>query len=90
MNEKSNIEITIIKESLAESLISDFSTFSFLLLCIWASWKTDSTFWQFVLGTMGLTWVVAKVKWTVSTSVKKFSSYREAYDWLGKQIGESQ
>jgi len=80
----------IIKESMTKSIVSDCFTFGALLLCIWAGWKIGSIFWQFILGTMWLAFLIAKVFMCDASNYKKFRSYEEAYEWLGKQIGASQ
>jgi len=80
----------IVKESMMQSMVSDFFTFGALLLCIWVSWKTDSLFWQFILGSLWLAYLIAKVVMFDASNYKKFRSYEEAHAWLGKQIGESQ
>jgi len=80
----------IIKESMVQSMISDFFTFGALLLCIWASWKIGSLFWQFILGTAWLAYLIAKVDMLDASNYKKFRSYEETHEWLGKQVGASQ
>jgi len=78
----------IIQESTAQSILSDFFTFGSLLLCIWASWKIDSAFWQFILGTMWIAWLIAKVARSDEKNYRKFCSFEEAHEWLEAQIGK--
>jgi len=87
MNADKKIECIVIEKSLVHGFLSDLTTFGFLLLCIWASWKSDNLFWQFSLGTMGFFWVVIRIKNALNSErVKRFYSLNEAYLWLSEKI----
>jgi len=80
-------QIIFIEESLLESLLKDLVSFGLLLLCIWASWKSDNLFWQFVLGAIGFLWIVQRIQIATDTgNVKKFYSLNKAYYWLSTKI----
>jgi len=87
MNTEKRTQFIIIKQSLLHSLLSDLTTFGFLLLCIWASWKSDNLFWQFMLGAMGFFWVIIRIKADFNSEyVHKFHSLDEAHHWLTEKI----
>jgi len=87
MNTDKEVKLILIKENLIHSFLKDLTTFGFLLLCIWASWKSDNLFWQFMLGAMGFFWVIIRIKAALNSEhVKKFYSFNEAHIWLSEKI----
>lgn len=77
--------VIIYKESLAQSIISDISTFGFLLLCIWASW--GSTGWAFLSACLFLVFVVAKASLFARDSRIEFHSFDDMQAWIDGQKG---
>lgn len=76
--------VIIYKESLAQSLISDFATFGLILLCVWVS--RDSAWWTFFTGCMCLFFIVARaLEATKSDRCIRFYSLGDMRRWIDKQ-----
>jgi len=77
----------VFKESLAQSLLSDFATFAFLLLCVYVS--RDSNTWTFISGVLFLVFLVAKASWLMgSDRVIHLYSLDELEAYVRKERGE--
>lgn len=76
--------VIIYKESLPRSIISDLSTFGFLILCVYVS--KDSAGWTFITGAMFLFFICVKlIAFSGSDSTLRFYSLDEMQAWLDKQ-----
>ena len=77
----------VFKESLAQSLLSDFATFAFMLLCVYVS--RDSNTWTFISGVMFLVFMVANIKWLIgSDRVIHLYSMDELEAYVRKERGK--
>ena len=66
-------------QSLANSIYSDFVTFSFLAFCIWLS--AGSRWWTFVTGILFLFFCYCKIAAIWKLRVKTFTTKKELKDW---------
>lgn len=77
----------IYKESLLQSIVSDITTFGFILICIWAS--QGSKWWTFLTTVMLLFFIVVQIqKFTGSDSRLRFYSIEQLSEWVDKQERE--
>lgn len=80
---KAKPKIILYRESLAQSIISDLSTFGFLLLCIWASW--GSTGWTFLSASLFIMFFVSKLTLFSDKNIYRFYSLEDMREWLDTQ-----
>lgn len=74
----------IYKESIAQSIISDLSTFGFMSIAAWFS--KGSAIWSTIAALFFLFFVVIKAKqFTKSSNVLYFYSHDELKEWVDKQ-----
>lgn len=84
MTDKQKPTVIVFKESLAQSVISDFATFGMILLCVWVS--RDSAWWTLVTGCIFLFFVVARaLETTKGERCLRFYSLDELREWVDKQ-----
>jgi|GEM_PF-5096935 len=87
MDTVNRVRVIVVNESFLNSILRDATTFGFLLLCIWASWKSDNLFWQFILGAIGFLWIITQLKAVLNSGdIKKFHSLNAAHRWLSERV----
>ena len=77
------MKIVMFRESLIQSVISDFITFGFLLLCIYVS--QGSKLWTLITGCMFIFFVGAKCAAVISKDRPTFYSYDDIRKWVDEQ-----
>jgi hypothetical protein len=68
-------------ETLVESVSSDVVTFSFLLLCMWLSYKQGGGWWTFFTCSMFLLHFYIRIPSGATARWVKLKSKREAIEW---------
>lgn len=83
MQDKKKPKIIVLQASLLHSIVSDFFTFAFLLLCIWVS--KESTAWTFLSVSIFLLFAYIKITMSTNERTYKFYSYNSLRKWIDKQ-----
>lgn len=68
-------------ESMMESIVSDVVTFGFLIFCIWFSFYTKSTVWEFVTVIMFFVSLATNIPFGVKSKWVKIKTKQEALAW---------
>lgn len=76
-----NMITVIYKERFLESVASDFTTFAFLVLCIWFSNDQGGGWWTFFTACMFLIFLSAKVAALASQRILKLNTKKDALRW---------
>lgn len=73
-------KIVIYRESFVQSLLSDLTTFAFLILCIWFSADQGGGWWTFFTCSMFLLSLSAKKAFYINKMA--LTSKKEAQEWV--------
>lgn len=78
--------ILVKRETIYESLVKDAITFTWMIVLVYFTYATQQAVWSYIISTLISIYIIAKGNEYARMRVKRFNSYEELYDSIGKML----